>query len=478
MDKVDVLIVGGGITGLASAWWLARGGLSVAVWEAGDRPGGKILSSRHEGYLTERAASMLVNFRPEVSELMREAGLESAKTLRRAEAEANRFLLYGNCLKALPMRMGAMLTSPLWSLGGKLRLLAEPFVFTRGNPGESVSAFITRRLGREVLDKAVEPFIAGTLAADPSLTCAASALPRLAALERKYGSLAAGVLVNRLLRRRTACSTEVFSFQEGMGTLVDRLAAAPGIAFRAGHAVSELVAQGDAWRVTARAAQGERTVVARQVIVATPAPAAAALLAKVDTELSSLLHGIEYASVALVHLGLAREAVAHALNGTGFLAPKAESAVLTGNLWASTLFPNRAPAGKVLLTSYLGGARAPHVSDWGDGQLVDEALRTLKPLIGLKASPEMVRVDRQREALPLYHGAYQKRMQSIADRLKRIPGLHLEASYREGVSVRDRLVRGHVVAKQILASRRWPLRASEQPAVGSDRDLAMQTGRP
>ena len=455
MEKFDVLIVGGGISGLASAWWLARSGLSVAVWEAGERPGGKILSTRQQGYLTERAASMVLNFRPEVSELVSKAGLDSAKTRRRSEAEAHRYLLHGNCLKALPMRMGAMLTSPLWSLGGKLRLLAEPFIFSRGPSGESVSEFITRRLGREVLEKAVEPFVAGTLAADPDLTCAAAALPRLSALERRYGSLAAGVLVNRVLRRRTACSTEVFSFQGGMGTLVDRLAATPGINIRTGYAVNELLVRKEGWQITANAPQGEQTCYARHVIVATPAPAAAALIARVDQELSLLLQGIDYATVALVHLGLAREAVGHALNGTGFLAPKAESTVLTGNLWASTLFPDRAPPGKVLLTSYLGGARAPHAADWSDAQLVDETLKTLRPLIGLKADPEMVRVDRQREALPLYHGAYQKRMQSIAARLKQIPGLHLEASYREGVSVRDRLVRGHAVARQILASEQW-----------------------
>lgn len=468
MDKIDVLVIGGGITGLASAWWLARGGLSVAVWEAGDRPGGKILSSRQEGYLTERAASMVLNFRPEVSELMREAGLESVKTLRRDEAESHRFLLHEQRLKALPMRMGAMLASPLWSLGGKLRLLAEPFVFSRGATGESVSAFITRRLGREVLEKAVEPFIAGTLAADTDSTCAAAALPRLTALERRYGSLAAGVLANRILRRRTACSTEVFSFREGMGTLVDRLAQTPGVTLRTGHAVSALVAQEEGWQVTASSRQGERTAHARHVIVATPAPAAAALLEEVDRELSGLLRGIDYASVALVHLGLAREAVAHALNGTGFLAPKAESPVLTGNLWASTLFPNRAPAGKVLLTSYLGGARAPQASDWSDTQLVDETLKTLRPLIGLKANPEMVRVDRQSEALPLYHGAYQKRMQLIGARLNRIPGLHLEGSYREGVSVRDRLLRGHTVAAHILASQQWPSEARSQVPVRRD----------
>ena len=166
MDKIDVLIIGGGISGLASAWWLARGGLSVEVWEADERPGGKIMSTRQDGYLTERAASMVLNFRPEVAELVRDAGLEQAKTIRMPGAEARRYLLHQGSLNALPMRLGAMVASPLWSLRGKLRLLAEPFVFLGGKSDESVSEFISRRLGREVLEKAMEPFVAGMLAAD------------------------------------------------------------------------------------------------------------------------------------------------------------------------------------------------------------------------------------------------------------------------------------------------------------------------
>ena len=122
----------------------------------------------------------------------------------------------------------------------------------------------------------------------------------------------------------------------------------------------------------------------------------------------------------------------------------------------STLFPDRAPPGKVLLTSYLGGARAPQVADWDDERLMVEVLRTLRPLIDLKADPEMVRIDRHQEALPSYHGAYQARMQAITARLQHIPGLHLEANYRGGVSVRDRMACGHAVANRILGARRWP----------------------
>lgn len=464
MDKTDVLIIGGGITGLASAWWLARGGLSVEVWEAGERPGGKIMSTRQDGYLTERAASMVLNFRPEVAELVREAGLEPAKTARLPAAEARRYLLHKNSLKALPMRMGAMMASPLWSLRGKLRLLAEPFIFSTGRPDETVSEFITRRLGREVLDKAIEPFIAGTLAADPDMTSAAAAMPRLTALEQRYGSLAAGVVANRIMRRRTACTTDTFSFRGGMGTLVESLARTPGITLRTGYSADALTREQDGWQAAAATPQGRQTLSASHVIVATPAPAAAALVQQADSELSELLRGIEYAAVAVVHAGFARDAIGHPLDGTGFLAPRGESAILTGNLWMSTLFPDRAPPGKALLTSYLGGVRAPHVADWDDERMVAETLGTLRPLLGLKADPEMIRIDRHRAALPVYHGAYHARMQAVAARLEQLAGLHLEANYRGGVSVRDRLARGHAVANQVLAAQHWPSAARKRAA--------------
>ncbi|MGC2049662.1 MAG: protoporphyrinogen oxidase, partial [Gallionella sp.] len=415
MDKIDVLIIGGGVSGLASAWWLARSGLSVEVWEASKRPGGKIMSTRQDGYLTERAASMVLNFRPEVAELVRKAGLESAKTARLPTAEARRYLLNRGRLQALPMRLGAMLASPLWSLRGKLRLFAEPFIFSSGRADESVSEFITRRLGHEMLEKAMEPFIAGTLAADAYQTCAAAVLPRLTALEQRYGSICAGVLVNRVLRRRTACSNDAFSFEGGMGTLVDTLAITPGINLRTGHSAVELARDQDGWQTTAATPHGQRTVSARHVIVAVPAPVAASLIKLLDNELAELLRGIRYASVTVVHAGIARDAVGHPLDGTGFLAPRGESAILTGNLWMSSLFSGRAPPGKVLLSSYLGGARAPQVADWDDERLVDESFRTLSPLIDLKSDPEIVRIDRHREALPLYHGAYQARMQAITN---------------------------------------------------------------
>ncbi len=445
--NTDVIIIGGGISGLSTAWWLARAGVSVQVWEADNRPGGKIKSQQQEGYLTEPAASLLMNFRPEVAQLVSEAGLDALKTQRLPQAR--RYLLHRGKLQALPMHITGMLTSPLWSLRGKLRLLLEPFIPAGGSEDETVSQFIRRRLGNEMLEKAMEPFIAGTLAADPDLASAGATLPRLTALERRFGSITAGVLTHKILRRRTACTVDSFSFRGGMSTLVNTLARTAGVQVFSNRQVQEIIPHQKSWSVTAMTSDGERSLNAAHVVVATPAPAAARLVASVDDELATLLDSIQYAPLAVLHMGLDRSQVKHTLDGTGFLTPRQEQQPFTGNLWMSSLFCDRAPASKVLLTTYLGGARHPKAANWDDSRLLDEALRALTPLLHIKGNPEMVRIHRHAQALPLYHGAHLSRDHAISRQLQALPGLHIEANYRGGISVRDRIARGQQLAQQI-----------------------------
>jgi oxygen-dependent protoporphyrinogen oxidase len=445
-----VLIIGGGISGLSLAWWLTQQGVQVEVWEADERVGGKIKSTQQDGYLTERAASMVMNFRPEVSDFMSGTGLENLKTPRQLEAEARRYLLHDGQLTALPMKLGKMITSPLWSLRGKLRLLAEPFIPSRYRKDESVSQFIRRRLGQEMLEKAIEPFIAGTLAADPDLASAEACLPRLTELERRYGSITAGIIVNRLLRRRTGCLTETFSFRGGMSTLIDTIAADPRITIRRGYRVTNLERDGENWQVHADTSQGERSINVAQLVLTTPAYNSARLVSPLNKELATLLEGIDYAPVSKVHLGFAREQVGHPLDGTGFLVPRQAQRTLTGNLWMSSLFPQRAPQGKVLLSAYLGGARSPQVLDWSDEQTLDSVLQQLQQLLNIKGEPDMVHIDRHAQALPLYHGAHQDRLLQINYCLQQLPGLHLEGNYAGGVSVRDRIARASLVSRDIV----------------------------
>ena len=452
MNDVDVLVVGGGISGLASAWWLARQGLSVAVWERATRPGGKIRSHCQDGYITERAAALIMNFQPEVNQLLAETGLDASKVLR--GPCANRYLVRDGRLAPLPMTLGAMLSSPMWSRRARLRMALEPFIPKGRREHETVAEFIRRRLGPDMLDQAMEPYVAGPLASSAELAEARSVMPRLTALEQRYGSLALGVLVHKLLHRRSACAAEVFGFASGTAALVESLVAAPDVALRSGCEVTALEPRDGAWRVSATRAGGECTVRARQLIMSVPAHGAAPLLAPLAPELGRLLAGIEYAPLSVVHLGMDRAVVDHPLDGTGFLVARSqpESQVLSGNLWMSSLFPSCAPDSKALLSSYLGGARTPEAADWDDERSVSRVLSVLEPLLGLRGAPEMVRIDRHRRALPLYHGAYQGRMQAIDEQLARLPGLSLAANYRGGVSIRDRIVCGHGIAERVCAA--------------------------
>jgi oxygen-dependent protoporphyrinogen oxidase len=438
MSELDVLVIGGGISGLAVARLLAQRGLRIEVWEKEASPGGKIATDRRSGYLTERAAAMILNFRPEVSEFMRDFDLADSRIMR--DGVTNRYLVDQGRLLPVPLKIGAMIFSPLWSTKGKLRLLAEPFV-PRGNcENETVSEFVNRRLGREVLEKAMGPFIAGPLASDPDLANAGSTLPRLTALEKRYGSLTLGMFVHKVLRRRTATETEAFSFLGGMSTLIESLARSDGVNFHGQHSVTELVPHGNAWTVHATSPQGEHSIRAKQVVLCAPANVAATLFEPLDNELAGLLSGIEYAPISVVHTGFPEQALSRPLNGAGFLVPRGEGGVVTGCSWMSSMYPGRAPKGNVLLSSYLGGACAPSAAALDEKQSVAATMRTLRSLLQIKGDPDMVRVDRHQQGLPLYYGAYPARMKAIEERLRFSPGLHLEANYRGGISIRDRIL--------------------------------------
>lgn len=447
MNELDVLIIGGGISGLSIAQRLTREGACVEVWEKENRPGGKIQSDSDQGYLTEQAAAMVLNFRPEVNRFITESGLDVCKKPR--ADTSHRYIVDHDQLKKLPMKLGPMMASGMWSTRGKLRMMCEPFIPKNSSNNETVSEFISRRLGREVLDKAMGPYVSGPLASDPKLANASSILPRLVALEKRYGSIAMGIFVHRVLKRKTATETEAFSFQGGMATLVKSLAYNHGVCFRGGHAVTALLQTKNGWQVNAETANGERTIYAKHIVLSVPANIAAALLRGVNTELAQLLDDIKYASLVVVHTGFDKTAIKHSLDGNGFLTQghahsnacnNAGTAALNGCMWMSSLFDNHAPDGKALLSNYFGGAKNPEAITLHNDKLVNEAMKTLSPLLGIHGEPEMVRINRHQQGLPLYHGNYYDRMQQLEKLLKLLPGLHLEANYRGGISVRDRLV--------------------------------------
>ena len=450
MNDVDVLVIGGGISGLAIAHLLAQAGVSVEVWERDNRAGGKIVSKKHDGYLLEQAASMMLNFRPEVNRFISDSGMDQNKLS--LKPTSNRYLINEGQLVKLPLKLLAMISSPIWSIKGKLRMLMEPLIVSGYNENETVSEFIRRRLGAEFLKRAMDPYIAGTLASDAERANAVATLPRLTALERQYGNLTLGVFVHRILKKRTATVQESFSFQGGMSTLIETLVKSPGIQFRSGLTANELSHINKGWLVHGQSSISEHTTRARQVVISVPADKAATLTGTLDSELEALLNGIEYAPLSIVHTGFSDSAIKHPLDGNGFLFPKADGFASTGCLWMSSLFPERAPQGKVLLSNYLGGARQPAAAHWNEEQSIDMVMKGLRPLLGINSDPEMVHIHRHGQGLPQYFGAYPGRMKAITERLRDLPGLHLEANYRGGISVRDRILCAYSTTERILSS--------------------------
>ncbi|MCU7839041.1 MAG: protoporphyrinogen oxidase [Candidatus Thiodiazotropha sp. (ex Troendleina suluensis)] len=447
MSETTVLIVGGGISGLSTAWWLAQQGISVEVWEADERPGGKIRTTREAGYTTERAAGLLVNFRNEIDHLIKQTGLTHRKRVR--DQSLNRYLVHRGELTQVPMLMPALIASPLWSLSAKLRLMTEILVPKGHQDDETVSSFIERRLGKEILDTAMDPFVSGTLASDPDLAEARSVLPRLKLLEQRYGSLTMGMLINRLLKRRRANKADTFSFAGGMTELIEVLAHTPGVTLRCGMRVASVTKIQDYWQIKVSKGGMQHQISVPHLVMSTPADICSNLLTPEDPPLGQLLSEIEYASVVVLHVGLDSSRVNHPLDGTGFLVSRENKMAFNGNLWMSRLFPERAPSDKMLLTTYLGGARHPEQIDQSDEQLTEIVLSGLKPLLGITGSPDYIRVDRHAMGLPLYHGQYQARLEKIENRLRVLPGLYLNGNYQHGVSVRERMFQGQQVAQKI-----------------------------
>ena len=461
MSQTDVLIIGGGISGLSTAWWLAQQGIGVEVWEADERAGGKIRTSREAGYVTERAAGLLVNFRPEIDQLIQQAGLKNRQIKR--DENLNRYIVHHGQLTQVPMLLPALLKSPLWSLNAKLRLMAELFIPRGSHESESVSEFVRRRFGQEILDTAMDPFVSGTLASDPDLAEAQSVLPRLTDLEKRYGSLTAGMLVNRVLKRRRANTADTFSFEGGMSELIDVLALTPGVKVRCGASATGIRNHRGQWQIEGTVNGTPNSIRVPQLVMSTPADVSGNLLDSIDSHLGELLCGIDYSPVAVLHMGLKSRNIRHPLDGTGFLVSKHSHVTVNGNLWMSSMFPHRAPQGHTLLSSYLGGVHHPEQLHQSDEELSHSVLDSLRPLLGIKGSAQYVRVERHHQGLPLYHGRYRARIDAIEQSLDKLSGLHISANYMHGVSVRERIYQGRQVADKIATA----LQTSVEERLGS-----------
>ena len=463
-----VIIVGGGISGLATAWLLrdkalkAGTELDLTLLEKDQRVGGKIWSIREEGYTCEWGPNGFLDSKPQTLDLCTAIGV-SGNLHRSSDNARKRYIYSGGELHRLPEGASSFFKSRLISWPGKMRLALEPTPFIARAPvdvDETLADFGRRRLGQEALEKLIAPMVSGIFAGDPETMSLISCFPRIAELEREYGGLVRAMIMLAKKKKQERAEGKAVasaagpagvltSFREGVQYLSDALAESLGTVVRRGSLVVA-VEKGHSSLYRLRCNDGSEHE-ADIVIIASPAFSAADMLAGLDPAMTSILRKIPYSSMIVVCFGYDRDRIAHPLDGFGYLIPKKEGRSTLGTLWDSSMFENRAPQGKVLLRSMMGGACFPEYIRLSDDEVVARVRQDLHMTMGIEAEPSFIRIFRHEQAIPQYTVGHGQRLALLAERLHGHPGLILTGNSYRGIGLNDCVAAAERAADEALA---------------------------
>jgi oxygen-dependent protoporphyrinogen oxidase len=416
--------------------------------------GGAIGVHRDGDWLHELGPNSLLEGSTEVAKFIDAVGL-GPRRLYAAETAKNRYIVRGGKLRAMPTSPGKFLGTPLFSWGAKLGLAGEVFR-GRGDYGrdESVADFVVRRLGREFLDYAINPFVAGVYAGDPRRLSVQHAFPKLHALEREHRSLLLGAIARR--NPSGGPKGRIFSFPEGLGELPRTIAQALGSALRLRSAVRALRCNDASWEIEFEKDGALVRETASAVVCALPADALAAIRFENVPRAAELavLREIEHPPVASVFMGFRRADVGHPLDGFGVLVPEVERARILGALFSSTLFPGRAPKKHVAITTFVGGTRQPDLARLPEPELGVVVQEELGRYLSVRAAPVYVHVQRWPRAIPQYTVGYQRFKDVMTAVEQAAPGLFIGGNARDGISLANCIESGRRVAREVAAAGR------------------------
>lgn len=446
-----VIVVGAGISGLACAYALHNFGIDTLVFDSSARPGGVILSEQREGFLFECGPQSFTSTLA-LSHLVQELGLTAE--LVEAPPRAPRYVLVNRGLQPVPLSPGAFLSTPLVSLRTKWSILSEPFRKTSPpEPDESIADFTRRKFTGELLERIVGPFVSGIYAGDPETLSLRGAFPTIHEAEKSAGSIVRGMFRKAKAKKRPAHKPRLISFRTGNEALVRALSQKLGPALRTQAPIYQLRCTADGnFEVAVQENGSPRTYTADRLVLAAPAGVSAQLLQEILPPASAALTEIEYSPVAVVSLGYRREDVGDSLSGFGFLVPRSAGFRILGTVWNSSLFPNRAPAGHVLLTSFVGGATDPRALDLSAGQLISSVHAELSPLLSIRKSPVLVNVSIHRQAIPQYNLGHSRRVVAIESARASCPNLWLLGNFFRGPAIGACVDRALSVAEEVRIS--------------------------
>ncbi|HKM82031.1 MAG TPA: protoporphyrinogen oxidase [Candidatus Acidoferrum sp.] len=463
--QVQALVVGAGISGLATAYSLQKANVSTLIVEAAARPGGVIRSVQRDGYVLECGPQSFSGNRA-ITSICSDLDILEERVL--ADPKAPRFVLINGALQAVPMNPLRLLTSPLLGGGTKRAILRDLLGKSMApDPDESVANFIRRKFSERLLDQLVGPFVSGIYAGDPEKLSLRAAFPILHEAEKASGSLLRGIFP--AIKARAAKRTKgpkgprerptLQTFTEGNEMLIKALALNLGERLQCGvevtgieHLDSGHDAKAPRFRVALRTPQEEEIVEAERLVLAVPTNVAGKLLGALDGEFEKQLGGIEYAGVAVVSLGYRKKDVSHSLEGFGFLVPRSAGLNDLGTVWNSSLFPGRAPEGEALLTSFVGGATNPDALQHSEAALAEMIHKEITPLLGIHKEPVFSSVTIWPRALPQYNLGHTARLAALEQLRGNFPGLYFVGNYLNGPAIGTCVEQALKVADEIRVS--------------------------
>lgn len=448
------LVVGGGVSGLVTAWSLLRrarergADASVTVLEASGRPGGNLVTDRPDGFVIDGGPDSWIASKPAASALCRDLGLGDA-LIETVPANRRIYVAHGAGLAPMPegvvlgvpTRLRPMLESPLLPWRAKARLAIDralpPALAPRhDDDDEALGAMVARHLGRDVVSAFTEPLLAGIYAGDAWSLSARSTFPALVEAARRGGSLMVNARTAAPKRFPGAAPPSAFtSLRDGVGSLVDALVAAlpPGTVRT--NAVARSVSRGGG-RYAVTTAAGE-SLAADAVVLAMPMQRSAALVRGLDATLAERLDALGWSSVATVFFAFPKGAVGRALDATGFVVPKREGRRILASTWVSSKWPGRAPDDVALLRVFLGGLGHEDRASLPEAELVAMARGELSALVPLRGEALWTRVYRFLGTSPQPTVGHASRVGAIREALKNHPGLMTIGAGFEGVGIPD-----------------------------------------
>ncbi len=455
-----VVIIGGGIAGLAAAYRLTQTApeRAITLIEGDTRLGGKIVTERVDGFVIEGGPDTFLSLKPRGLGLCRELGLEDR--LHGTNEKIRRtYVMRGGKLYELPegltglipSRFGPMARTSLISPVGKFRMGLDYFIPSRSPDGdESLAAFVERRLGHELYDRLIEPLMGGIYAGDGEELSLAATFPQLRQAELEHGGLIKGMVAAKK-RQQPEGTKKLSAFltpTTGLAEIVEALEAKlSGVEARLGNRTARVDAASGGYAVVLENGESIR---ADAVIFATPAFAAADLVAELDPEMAKTLREIPYVSTATVSVAYPLAHIPRPLDGYGYIIPRAEGRPILACTWTSTKFPHRAPEGFGLIRAFIGRAGQEDLIGRSDDELLDLVHDELRRTLGITAPPVLHRVFRWPKAMPQYTLGHLDRLALIDKRLAAHPGLFVAGNAYRGIGLPDCIASGEAAAEATL----------------------------